>query len=192
MKLQSDWIEFAKAAIKHPLTVSTVFPTSKTLAGRLIDAAELSSDSFVAEVGCGTGAITKHLVPRLKEKKNFIGVELSEDMVRFLQENFKGFRFEQGPAEDLPKFIGNGRANAVVSSLPWTMFSNDLQKRTIVGIHEALAPGGLFVTYVCLNAFLYPQAQHFFGLLDGFFSSVEKKPIEWRNIPPAIVFVCRK
>lgn len=92
----------------------------------------------------------------------------------------------------LPEVTGPGTQSAVISSLPWTMFSSALQKRTLTGIHSALVEGGRFVTYVCINAAWYPQAQHFGGLLSGMFASVEKTPIEWRNIPPAFIYVCRK
>lgn len=190
--MQNEIFEFVKAAIKNPLAVSTVFPTSRFLAQRLLDLAELDREGIIAEVGCGTGAITKYLSPRLADPKRFIGIELSGDMVAFLRRAFPDMRFEEGAAEILPQLTGQGKVASVVSSLPWTVFSDNLQKRTITGIVEALKDDGVFVTYVCANALLYPQAQHLMGLLNGSFRSVERSPLEWRNVPPAFVYVCRK
>ena len=190
--MRPDWIEFIRAAMKRPLEVATVFPTSKPLAERLLDLADVESGGLIAEIGVGTGAITQYLAPRLKDPKRYLGVELNSDMVHYMRRTYPELRFEEAPAETLPQLTAPGTVSAVVSSLPWTVFSPELQKRTLSGIHMALKDGGHFVTYVCLNAAWYPMASHFHGLLNGMFSSVEKSPVEWRNIPPAFVFSCRK
>jgi len=190
--MRDDLLEFVKAAIRNPLEVATVFPTSRALAERLIEASGLEQGGLVAEVGCGTGAITRWIRPRLKDESQYVGVELNSDMVHFLRSEFNGMRFEEGPAEMLPELTGANQVSAVISSLPWTVFSDDLQKRTLKAILDSLKDGGVFVTYVCVNAAWYPQAQHLGGLLKGLFSTVKKTPIEWRNIPPAFVYVCTK
>ncbi len=190
--MRQDIFEFIKAALKKPLEVTTVFPTSQALAERLIDLVDLKLGGPIAEVGCGTGAITKFILPHLKDPKLYTGIELSCDMVDYLKANFPELRFEQGPAEMLPEVTGPSTQKAVISSLPWSMFPTDLQKRTLSGIYSALSENGLFVTYVCLNAAWLPQAHHFSGLVSGMFASVDKSPVEWRNIPPAFVYVCRK
>ncbi len=190
--MRQDILEFVKAAIRNPLEVATIFPTSKPLAERMLDLAGVDRPGLVAEVGFGTGAITKHLAPRLKDPKRYLGLELNGDMVHYMRRNYPELRFERGPAESLPELTGAARVTTVVSSLPWTMFAPGTQKRTLAGIHEALAENGRFVTYVCVNAMWYPQAQHMGGLLNGMFRSVVKSPIEWRNVPPAFVYLCTK
>lgn len=190
--MRQDIVEFVKAAIRNPLEVATIFPTSKYLAERLLDLADVERPGQVAEVGFGTGAITKYLVPRLKDPKRYVGIELNGDMVHYMRRNFPGLRFEEGAAESLPQITGAGKVTTVVSSLPWTVFSPEMQKRTLTGIHEAMAENGRFVSYVCVNAMWYPQAQHLRGLLHGMFRSVVKSPIEWKNVPPAFVYVCTK
>ncbi len=190
--MRHDLFEFVKAALKKPLEVTTIFPTSPALAERMIDLVDLKQGGPVSEVGCGTGAITKYILPKLQAPEQYTGIELSTDMVDYLKVHFSTLRFEQGPAEMLPEITGPSTQRAVISSLPWSMFPTSLQKRTLSGIHSALVEGGLFVTYVCLNAAWLPQAHHFSGMLSGMFDSVDKSPIEWRNIPPAFVYVCRK
>lgn len=190
--MRQDLFEFVKAAIRNPLEVATIFPTSKALAERLLDSADIERPGSVAEIGFGTGAITKYLAPRLKDPKRYLGIELNGDMVHYMRQNFPELRFEEGPAESLPQLAGAGKVTTVVSSLPWTVFSPEIQKRTLQGVYDALAENGRFVTYVCVNAMWYPQAQHFGGLLHGMFRSVVKSPIEWKNVPPAFVYVCTK
>ena len=190
--MRNDFVEFFKAAMRNPLEVATIFPTSQALAERMLNLADLDRPGMVAEVGCGTGAITKYIQPRLKDLKRYVGIELNSDLIHYLRRNYPELRFEEGPAEMLPQVAGAGRVTTVVSSLPWTVFSPELQKRTLNGIYESLAENGRFVTYVCLNSSWYPQAQHFGGLVHGMFRSVVKSPVEWRAMPPAFVYLCTK
>ncbi len=184
--------EFLKAAIRSPMEVSTVFPTSKFLANRLLDHANLGTAKSVVELGCGTGAITRHLQPRLSRRDSYLGIEISSQMVSFLNNEFPTLKFAEGRAEDLATFVKPGSVDAVVSSLPWTIFSKELQTTTLDEIHQALRPGGTFVTYVCVNAMVYPNAQAFFSAMASKFDRIERSPIELLNVPPAYVYQATK
>ena len=185
--MANNMIEFIKAAVRNPLEVSTIFPTSKALAETLLSHADLAGAQRVVELGAGTGAITKHVLPKLAARDRYLGVELDPRMVDFLRKEFPSTRFEAGPAENLPTWLEKGTADVVVSSLPWTVFSDETQEKTIAAILYALKPGGVFVTYVCVNALLYPKAKAFMNRLEAGFASVHRSRVEWRNIPPAFV-----
>lgn len=191
--MQNEIIEFVKAAIKNPRDVSTVFPTSRWLAQRLLDEVPIEPNSFIVEVGAGTGAITQHLLRRLhKPGEQYLGVELNQQMVNYLRTYFPSLKFEIGPAQNLGVWLKDKKADAVVSSLPWTVFNESVQTETLQAIHDSLKPGGVFVTYMCLNSSWYPQAKRFKEKVHSMFTSVDKTPVEWRNIPPAFVFRCTK
>lgn len=191
--MQNEVIEFVKAAIKNPLDVSTVFPTSRWLAARLLDEVLITNDSFIVEVGAGTGAITQHLLRRLsKPSEQYLGVELNQQMVNYLRTYFPNMKFEQGPAQNLSVWLGEKKADGIVSSLPWTVFSEAVQRETLSAVYDSLKPGGVFVTYMCLNSSWYPQAKRFKEKINSMFRSVDKTPVEWRNIPPAFVLRCTK
>jgi phosphatidylethanolamine/phosphatidyl-N-methylethanolamine N-methyltransferase len=185
-------IEFVKAAVRNPREVSTIFPTSRSLANSLLNHADLPSMNSVVELGAGTGAITRHLVPRLSSPANYLGVELDPLLVDFMKKEFAGLRFETGLAENLAKCVPDSSVDVVVSSLPWTILPIDTQKRTIAAIVQARKPGGIFVTYICINAIWYPQARAFKRQLKTSFRVVERSSLEWRNIPPAYVFKSTK
>lgn len=191
MRLRSDVVEFVKAAIQKPLEVSTIFPTSPALAQRLITDIP-SSDGWVVELGPGTGAITRFLAPKLRDPKRYLGLEINEDMVQFLRRTFPQLHFEQSSADQIAELTGGQLVSAAVSSLPWTLFSRELQETTLRSIHAALSPNGVFVTYVCVNASVSPRARSFLKLLKSLFPEVERSPIEWRNIPPAFVYRATK
>lgn len=183
-----DTIEFVKAALRRPMEVSTVFPTSKSLAETLLSFADLKNAEKVVELGAGTGAITRHLAPKLVHPEGYLGVELDVPMVEFLKKEFPDLRFEAGLAENITNWVEPSSVDVVVSSLPWTVFNDELQERTIQSIHKSLKPGGVFLTYVCANALWYPQAKNFISRLKNSFSDVHKSQLEWRNIPPAFVY----
>jgi len=183
-----DTFEFVKAALRRPLEVSTVFPTSRSLAETTLDFTDLGRAEKIVELGCGTGAITKHLVTRLPNPQSYLGVELDTKMVEFMRNEFPKLRFENGPASDLTKWVEPGSVDVVVSSLPWTVFSTGTQLTTLKSIVSALKPGGVFVTYVLVNAIFMPQGRSIVRLLRENFRDVHRSDLEWRNIPPAYVF----
>lgn len=188
--VKRDLLEFVKAAVRRPLEVSTVFPTSRALADRLLSYLGERELDRVVELGPGTGAITKYLAPFLPHPERYVGLEINPNMVRFLQESFPQLRFETASGERIAEIAGVGSVDAVVSSLPWTLIPVELQERMLIEIVRSLKPGGVFLTYVCLNATWYPKAQAFHRFLRQHFSSVRKSPVEWRNIPPAFVYIC--
>lgn len=185
-------LEFVKAALRNPMEVSTLFPTSKYLATKMIELAGADHAERVIELGTGTGAITQHLLPRLRQPQNYLGVELDAKMASFMREHFPQLRFENGLAESLQQWVAPSSVDVVVSSLPWTLLSDDTQKRTLYAIKTALKPSGTFATYICANALLYPLAKTFRHNLSETFQTYERSGLEWRNVPPAYVFTVVK
>lgn len=182
-------VEFIKAAMRRPLDVSTVFPTSRFLARAMLNQADFTEAKNVVELGAGTGAITRHLLVRLVDPRHYLGIELDQKMVEFLRQEFPNAQFEIGLAENLVHWRQPESVDVVVSSLPWTVFSDNTQIRTVEAITKSLKQGGVFITYICANAMLLPQAKHFRQLLkECFQGGVQKVAFEWRNIPPSFVF----
>lgn len=177
-------VEFLKAAARRPLGVATVFPTSRALAARLARAAALHPGEPVLELGAGTGAITRHLADAAGTR--LTALEIDPEMVRFLQARFPAVRAVCASAEGLASVVEPGTVGAVVASLPWTMLPILTQERIFAAVRSALVPGGVFATYLCLNAYLHPKARTFRSRLRAWFPVVEEGPVEWRNLPPAV------
>ncbi len=177
-------VEFLKAAARRPLGVATVFPTSGALAKRLVGVATGRPGASVIELGAGTGAITRHLAEAAPGRVT--ALEIDPEMVRFLRGRFPDVRVRCAPAEALGTEVAPATVDAVVASLPWTMLSTVTQEQILAAVHAALAPGGVFATYLCLNAYLNPKARTFQARLRAWFPQVEEGPVEWRNLPPAV------
>jgi phosphatidylethanolamine/phosphatidyl-N-methylethanolamine N-methyltransferase len=194
LAMSSPYIEFLKAAIKNPLQISTVFQTSRWLRNRMLNHIDFANCKHIMELGPGAGAITEGIAQRLSPNCKFTGFELNEDLVEYLRNYYPPqLEFVVGSAERAKEYAElKGPADAVISSLPWSLFTPDLQQNIVDSIYAALKPGGIFTTYVCINAIIYPGAQNFKYLLHRKFKNVKKTPTEWRNIPPAFVYICEK
>jgi phospholipid N-methyltransferase len=192
--MSSPYLEFIKAAIKNPLQISTVFQTSRWLRNRMLEHVDFKTAKHIIELGPGAGAITEGIAQRLQPNTRFTAFELNVELVEYLRKCYPtNMEFVVGSAELAKQYADTkGPADAVVSSLPWSLFPADLQERIVDAIYSALKPGGVFTTYVCVNAYFYPASQNLRYLLHRKFKKVTKTPVEWRNIPPAFVYVCEK
>ena len=83
--------------------------------------------------------------------------------------------------------------DVIVSGLPWTRFDDPLQDSILDATHDALRPGGKFVTFAYASSPLVPNGRKFFkDKLNAKFHSVYKSENVWNNFPPAVVFVATK
>ncbi len=185
-------LSMLRAAIRRPKEVSTIFPTSPALARALLQGHSFKKAELVVELGPGTGAITRPLQPRLPRRTEYLGVELVPSLVKTLRKEFPKLNFVQDSAVHLDRILGQRQADSIVSSIPWTLLNPEVQEDLLEAIVGALKPGGIFSTYVCLNAAWYPAAKNLKYLLARSFPSMQKSPIVWANIPPAFVYTCRK
>lgn len=179
--------EFVLAAIKDPRSVSTPFPTLKFLAQSLIKHSTLTENQNVLELGCGSGAITKHIL-ECGPHKSYMGVELSGDLINYLQKTYPTSTFIKASADNLDGYLEDESIDIIISSLPWTMFSEAVQEAIIKEIIRVLKPGGHFVTFLCLHALPLSSASRAQRLFKTHFSSFEFCESISRNIPPANVY----
>lgn len=186
-----SFLAFFWAALKNPLQVSTMFETGQTATDTLIDAVPSHPNGIVVELGVGTGAITKTLSKKVNDPSKYIGFELSEDLIEFVQERFPQLRFVKDSAEHFPKYLKGQKVAAVVSSLPWSVMPPKAVPVILDAIAENLAPGGVFTTYMTLHVLKTPAGRRFQQHMNKNFSGIETKVI-LENLPPAKIFIARK
>lgn len=193
--IPKSYLEFFKAALKNPMQISTIFQTSPWLSECMLSSIDFKNASHIIELGAGAGAITEKIYHRIQPQTQFTAFELSYTLVEFLKNSYteKNMEFVVGSAELSREFAQKkGLADYVVSSLPWTLFPPDLQERILDSVVDSLKPNGLFLTYTCLNAKIYPAAKTLDTFLNSKFSLVKKSKTIWKNIPPAFVYICSK
>lgn len=186
-------LRFLLAAIKNPREVSTIFQTTPWLRDQMIQFIDFSNIQSVVELGAGAGAITVGIAERLQKPEQYLGIELDPDLIEVLRERFPALKFAEAPAEKIFELTkATGPVDAIVSSLPWTLFPPDVRERTMKSIADSVKPGGVFITYMVVNAIFYPSAQDVIRQMKANFSKVEQSKIFWKNLPPAFIFTAYK
>jgi phosphatidylethanolamine/phosphatidyl-N-methylethanolamine N-methyltransferase len=189
-------IKFLKNFIKNPTTIGAVWPTGPSLAKEMVSNIKSDPNSFVAEIGPGTGAITKFIVDAVHNKNNFFAVELNNEFCIHLEDVFPGVMFYNDSASNLPSILKEKELNegldAVISGLPWAAFPIKIQISILEAIFESLKPGGKFNTFAYLQGLYLPTGIKFRKLISSYFSEIETSRVVWNNIPPAIVYRCKK
>jgi phospholipid N-methyltransferase len=83
----------------------------------------------------------------------------------------------------------NQKFDLIVSTLPWSLFDQQMQQNILNQVKNHLERGGYFKTYMVCNALLTKSGKRFQSMLSEKFE-VETS-WEFINIPPAKVFECR-
>lgn len=186
------WL-FLKEFARAPKRVGSVTPSGTQLARRMVESAEIGPGHVVVELGAGTGPVTQVLCEAHPDAPLLV-LEPSAQMAAVLREQWPDITVIERFAQDLPELMadwGHPKADRVVSSLPWTMWSDEVIAAGLDAVIEVLAPGGRMVTFSYVHSqTLMPGAKRFRAALDARFSRVSRTEVQWRNVPPALVFVC--
>jgi phospholipid N-methyltransferase len=165
---------------------------------------DFSRIEVMVELGVGTGAITSGILAHLKPDARLYAIDINPVFIRHIQSRIRDRRLVPvlGRAEQLRKLMQSMRlrkADAIVSSLGLTNME-ERQRGEIMGqAAECLAPRGLLSQYQYLHASGEPNWLGRVGLkrfpedefLRQYFRTVSSERV-MRNLPPAMVFTCRR
>jgi phospholipid N-methyltransferase len=194
-KQNNDLRVFASACLREPARMGTFLPTSEASSAVLAQVVPGSGDPVVVELGPGTGAVSDVITRRLGGRGRHVAVEIDPPLVDHLRTTKPDLEVIQGDAADLGKLLadqGVGTVDAVVSALPWTLFPAQLQSQIIDQIGSVLGPHGAFSTIAYLSGVFMPRGLRFRRQLRHSFDEVMVTSTVWRNLPPALTYVCRR
>lgn len=190
---------FFAAAVRKPHEVGTALPTSSRVARRLSavvpDGGHATLPPVVLEVGAGTGAITAALAARVGSKGTVIAVEKDPAMAEMLGERnpeVDAVAADADTAVEILRKRGFEAVDAVVSALPWTLFSAERRRELLDLFAGVLRPDGVFTTVCYTYGLWVPAARRFRAELRSAFDEVLPTRTVWRNAPPAMTYVCRR
>lgn len=186
---------FIRQLLTRPGSTGAVVPSSDELARRMVEFAALPPGAVIAEYGPGTGVFTKRILESLVEGQRFFAIEINPDFVKTLREQYPGLHLYEGCVSEVAKFCaeeGAERVDGVVSGLPWAIFPDELQTKILDAMMSVMPSGGVFVTFAYLQGLVMPAGRRFKENLKRYFSAVETSGVVWKNIPPAIIYRCRK
>ncbi|KOY16145.1 class I SAM-dependent methyltransferase [Paenibacillus xylanivorans] len=181
----NDSLLFLRSFVKSPKNVGSIIPSSRFLANAMVKQAIWQGNMAVAELGAGTGAITRYIQKNGHENTKVLLFEMDQRMRSNLRIKYPNFTSHPNAAALLNTMKNEGidALDYIFSGLPFFNFERTLRDTLIEQIHQALKPGGQFI------AFQY-SLQMKKQLSEKFI--IEKIVFVPLNIPFAYVYVCRK
>lgn len=171
---------FTRTWLCSPRTVGMVCPSGTALA-ECMAAGIPDTDGIVVELGAGTGTVTRQILLSGVSPERLLVLERAPAMAKLLRTRFADLDIVQGDAERLPSFLPQGRkAACIVSSLPLLSLGEDVRRRIVCSMRDALEPGGVLIQYT----YSWRKANAF---LNKGFRCIESRQV-WSNVPPARVF----
>jgi len=181
--------------LRNPGRIGAIAPSSNGLCRELVTWLEIDNAAAVAELGPGTGAVTRELLRQKGKTTRFFAVELDPEICKVFRETMPGVKLYNANACELENICREENIealDAVVCGLPWASFPEELQRSILSALVKSLAPRGKFTTFAYLQGLVLPAGKRFRKLLNEYFSNVETSKVVWRNLPPAITYRCIK
>ena len=185
----SDTTLFLQEWLVNPQRTGSVVPSSRQLAAAMARWLPRNPESFVLELGPGTGAVTAALLKRGLREDRLIAIDNNPNLTKLLRKRFPQAQIITGDAWHMDTLLGSLRVpvesvGAVISSLPLLNFPVDQAEALAQKIRDVLEPQGNWVQYSYRIDKLRPRGASRFRL--------HASKIVWLNFPPARVSVFRK
>jgi phosphatidylethanolamine/phosphatidyl-N-methylethanolamine N-methyltransferase len=186
---------FIREFLKAPMELGTCFTSSRPLARGIVKDLGLERARAVIEFGPGPGPVTREIVARIPADCRFFAVELNGGLAEEFRRRFPGVPLFQDDAANVRALceqagIVPGQVDVIVSTLPFLLFPEDLQRRILKEAAGVLKPGGRFATITYRMAALMPSVKKFKAIMGQEFSTVQFARVVVANLPPAYVYRC--
>jgi phosphatidylethanolamine/phosphatidyl-N-methylethanolamine N-methyltransferase len=190
-------VKFIREFVRNPRRTGSIAASSGPVVDMVLQALDLARARSVAELGAGTGALTRGLLRRLPGDARLLAVEVNPSFCEELRHRFPASRVTVAnrSAVELPQLIRECRMaplDVVVSALPWTLMSPADRQTTLDGVIETLAPDGQFVTLTCFHQTLLGSGRRLREQLQKRFGQVRSLPVVWAAVPPLLAYQCTR
>jgi len=185
----TDTTLFLQEWFANPQRTGSVAPSSRQLAAAMARWLPANPESFVLELGPGTGAVTQALIKYGLREDRLVAIERNPKMARLLREKYPHAQIISGDAWHLDDLLRRRRTpiesvGAVISSLPLLNFPPDEAEALAQKIRAVLEPQGNWVQYSYHIGKKQVRGASSFQL--------RASKIVWLNFPPARVSVFQK
>ena len=141
---------FIKRWLKHPLRLGAITPSSPSLTSLISRHVSVQADTYIVELGAGTGTVTRRLLEHGIPADRLYVVELDPELCAFLQKSLPMIHVIQGNAAVLPTLLppeAVGKVSTIISGMPMSTMPLILQKKIIASCLEVLTDKGEIVQY---------------------------------------------
>jgi phosphatidylethanolamine/phosphatidyl-N-methylethanolamine N-methyltransferase len=185
----TDTTVFLQEWFANPQRTGSVAPSSPQLGAAMAHWLPADPESFVLELGPGTGAVTEALIKRGLREDRLVAIEHNPKLARLLREKFPRAPIITGDAWHLDDLLRSQRepiesVGAVISSLPLLNFPHAEAEALAQKIRSVLKPDGNWVQYSYHLGKKQVRGSSTFKL--------RASKIVWLNFPPARVSVFQK
>ncbi|WP_081667140.1 class I SAM-dependent methyltransferase [Paenibacillus pinihumi] len=182
-----ELLMFFSKFIRMPKQIGSITPSSAFLARKMTAQVPWERTAAIAELGAGSGAITKYIASAIQKHTQVLLFEKDAGLRQRLSEDYPDFSCypDASCIDDALRQHGleDEKLDCIVSGLPFFNFPQPVRDKLMEQIAAALKPGGLFI------AFQYSQQMRKQLDLQFEMEDVHFVPL---NVPPAFVYVCRK
>ena len=180
---------FLREWIADPQRTGAVAPSSPHLAAAMARWLPDNPESYVLELGPGTGAVTEALIRRGLREDRLVAIENNPTLGRLLRKRYPHAHIITGDAWHLDELLLDrpepiDRVGAVISSLPLVNFPPEQAELLAEKIRTVLEPQGTWVQYSYHIHKRRTRGTSRFHLCAS--------KIVWFNLPPARVNVYQK
>lgn len=185
----SDSTVFLREWLANPQGTGAVTPSSRQLGAAMARWLPRNPDSFVLELGPGTGAVTEALLKHGLREDRLIAIEYNPNLAKLLRKRFRHARIITGDAWEMDALLSElsqpvESVGAVISSLPLLNFTNHQAGMLAQKIRSVLEPRGRWVQYSYHIIKDRSRGAEDFRLISS--------RVVWWNLPPARVHVLQK
>lgn len=141
---------FFKRVLKNPKALGAVVPSSLALANFICRHVEVSPDSYIVEIGAGTGRFTRALLRYGIPPSQLYVVELDPELCGYLRQNFPQVTVIEGDASRLVEFLPPsiiGNISTVISGIPLINLSESVQAGIADACFAVLREGGQMLQF---------------------------------------------
>jgi len=170
---------FVKHFFKNFKQTGAVLPSGEELANAMVSPIDFTKTTHIVEIGAGTGVFTKKILSKMKKDSALTIVEINKEFCQELKKiKDKRLKVIEGNALHLSSCVK--KADFVVSGLPLVNFSNEEQNKILREIKK--------VSEKYVQFHYSPLAEN---AIKQHFEILSKKRV-LKNVPPAIVYECRR
>lgn len=165
-------------------TTGAITFSSKSLVNKMLSYADFRGKKLIVELGGGDGSITQGIVDRMDKDAVLLVFEINKAFCEMLRKKFHqpNVRIIQDSAENLDQYLGGGKADLILSSLPLTLIPKEVREGIYRKSKTFLQAGGKLIQ-ICYSYPLKYQFARYFASIDSHLSV--------KNFPPTFILVCQ-